>query len=233
MNVVRLDDIYQRETQNRLVLHNLDWRLQRLENVNMNMCRMMQKILDNQTSMRSSHVVRSSSLSPNELDRWKSPNLVRQNHLEIYSSQKSSTKKPGQLARRSTIHRLSSSTNKESNNLRFQPNEYISITDAIDTTNYEYRCSTPILPEPTNQRTTLNDSTMVLFEPRREDPTSFDDDDSTQPDLNEILLKQGHRISSHQLTTLTTSPNPSENYCDSDRVSLSSVEINSNLIDRE
>lgn len=233
MNVLRLDDIYQRETQNRLVLHNLDWRLQRLENVNMTMCRMMQKMFDNQTSRHSSHIVRSTSLSPNELDRWKNPNLFRQNQFEMYSSQKSSTKKTGQLSRRSTIHRLNSSTNKESNNLRFQPNEYISITDAIDTTNYEYRCSTPILPEPINQRTTFNDSTMILFEPRREDPTSFDDDDAAQQDLNEILSKQVRRMSSHQLTTLTTSPNPSENYCDSDRVSLSSVEINSNLIDRE
>jgi hypothetical protein len=42
--VLRVDDIYQRETQNRVILQNLDWRLQRLEDLNINMFDMLQKM---------------------------------------------------------------------------------------------------------------------------------------------------------------------------------------------
>ena len=129
MNVLRLDDIYQRETQNRLVLHNLDWRLQRLETVNMNMCRMMQQMFDQRSFVRSPHLVRSSSLSPKEFEPWKVPNAFREPSSELPSERKLSTRRTTQLTRRSTIHRLNSSVNKEANHLRFQPNEYISITD--------------------------------------------------------------------------------------------------------
>lgn len=47
--VLRVEDIYQRETQNRAVLQNLDWRLQRLEDLNMNMYEAVQKVLNNQS----------------------------------------------------------------------------------------------------------------------------------------------------------------------------------------
>ena len=86
MNVLRMDDIYQRETQNRLVLHNLDWRLQRLEELNMNMYQLMQKMFDNQSPqlLRSSSFCapstnddrRRSSLSPYKLHQLKGKSLL-------------------------------------------------------------------------------------------------------------------------------------------------------------
>jgi hypothetical protein len=48
--VLRIDDIYQRETHNRIVLQNLDWRLQRLEDLNMNMYDMIKRMHYNQSS---------------------------------------------------------------------------------------------------------------------------------------------------------------------------------------
>ena len=84
---------------------------------------------------------------------------------------------------------------------------------AIDTTTYEYRCSTSILEESINHRPLLDDSTMVLYETRKGDSSPFDDDESPQQ--------------------LRSFPIFSETFSDTDRISLSSIEMNSNSNDRD
>ncbi len=152
-----MDDIYQRETQNRMVLQNLDWRLQRLEDLNINMYDMMQKTIENQTLdgqdspyRRSSWLNddfhnrrrRRSSLSGYELsyDKEKSlpkstttiSNRMPMTKLRLSTPDSGSlSKTSNQSHRRSTIQRLNSSASHDSNITRIPSNEYTSITDGF------------------------------------------------------------------------------------------------------
>lgn len=159
--VLRVDDIYQRETQNRVVLQNLDWRLQRLEDLNINIYDMMQKMYYHQSyneqdlpyifHRRSSWFDddpnnhrrrRRSSLTGYELNYFKDKSISKSttmmNKRISISKPRSSTPEHSLLAktsnpaqRRSTIHRLNSSTSNDSNIVRIQSNEYTSITDGL------------------------------------------------------------------------------------------------------
>ena len=156
--VLRVDNIYQRETQNRGVLQNLDWRLQRLEDLNMNMYNMMQKLLLNQSPdiQHPPYIFhRPSSMFDDDIRnrqrRRSSVTGYESNYFNDKSIPKSTTmidrlsiskprssipdhtslsKKVARLERQSTIHRLSSLTDDVSNINQIQSNEYTSITDS-------------------------------------------------------------------------------------------------------
>jgi hypothetical protein len=149
--VLRVDDIYQRETQNRVVLQNLDWRLQRLEDLNMNMYDIMQKLLSSQSldEQNLSYMFdndirkrqrRRSSITEYELNYVKNKPLPKSttminrfSMLKPHSSitdRVSLSKKPVRLERQSTIRRLNSFPDDDSNISQIQSNEYTSITDS-------------------------------------------------------------------------------------------------------
>ncbi|CAF1143570.1 unnamed protein product [Adineta ricciae] len=231
--VLRVDDIYQRETQNRTVLQNLDWRLQRLEDINMNMCDMMQKLLlnqspdlrDNSDSFRYSSSIfedevrhrqrRGSSAIGHDLNSSKSiPKSATLTH------QLSISKKPNELERRSTIHRLSSLTDDDANITRVQSNEYTSITDAINTNHHEWRSSSPVL----NRSLTKDTCPTVLLESSREEAAALDAEEQTHNLIGEIMRKRSC-VSLHP-----DGNTPVESYYDSDRVSLLSVDMNASTM---
>lgn len=266
--VLRVDDIYQFETQNRVVLHNLDWRLQRLEDLNMNMYEMMQRFTENQSVDRN----RFSSKLPRSSSWMEQPNLMGQEQNErrrssvspydLCSSKEEPVIKPAtpvdhrlrqplnsnattsrrpvpsrnvnQFKRRSTIHRLNSSINNESNTPRMQSNEYTSITDGrvdgftdlhllfsflvIDTSTYEPRPFSPILTY-----SSFDDPSLILYESSKDETTAFEIEEQTHTYIGELIRKRGRQTSSgrpsHPLAaTLDT-------YCDSDRISLLSVDM--------
>ncbi len=164
--VLRVDDIYQREAQNRVVLQNLDWRLQRLEDLNINMFDMIQKMFYNQSfdkqdlpyifhhraswydddtynrEQQRRRRRRRSSLTGYELNYFQDKSLPKStttmsNQISMSSARSLIpdplllSKNSNQLQRRSTIHRLNSSTSNDSSITRIQSNEYTSITDGF------------------------------------------------------------------------------------------------------
>ena len=269
--VLRVDDIYQFETQNRVVLHNLDWRLQRLEDLNMNMYEMMQRFTENQSVDRnrfSSKLPRSSSwreqtnlvgreqneqperrrssVSPYDLCSSKEEPVVKiatpvdHRVRQPLNSNTTTSRRPlpsrnvNQFKRRSTIHRLNSSINNESNTPRMQSNEYTSITDGrvdcftdlhrlfsfpvIDTSTYESRPFSPILTY-----SSFDDPSLILYESSKDETTAFEIEEQTHTYIGELIRKRGRQTSScrpsHPLATTL------ESYCDSDRISLLSVDM--------
>jgi len=145
--VLRVDDIYQRETQNRLILQNLDCRLQRLEDMNTNMYGLIEKILINQSFDEQKYVRsplslfddgrllqrrRFSTLTAYDLTaRQQEFNRLSMTNLRSSASERTSTKRtPHRLRRRSTIQRLNSTNSNDINFNQIQSNEYTSITDS-------------------------------------------------------------------------------------------------------
>ncbi|CAF1499010.1 unnamed protein product [Rotaria sp. Silwood1] len=248
--VLRIDDIYQRESQNRAVLQNLDWRLQRLEDLNMNTYEMIQKMFSNQSfderdpsyvfrrrtswfdddihDRRRQQRQRRSSLTGYELNSFRDKNIsksttiimnrtpISKHGLSIHD-QIPLSKKPHQVQRRSTIHRLDSLTSNDFNINRIQSNEYTSITDVIDTTHHhEWRPSSPITIRPS----TIDNNAMVLFESTKEETAAYDAEEQTHNLIGEIIRKRVRHSSINQPY------NSIEPYCDSDRASLLSIDLN-------
>jgi hypothetical protein len=137
-----------------------------------------------------------------------------------------------QLQRRSTIQRLNSTTSNDSNNVPIQSNEYTSITDGekkriyfffnffvflvIDVAHHEWQPSSPILLRPSK----IDDNSMTLLESTKEETSGYEAEEQTHNLLGEIIRKRVRKSSLNR-------PNISaEPYCDSDRVSLLSVDIN-------
>lgn len=74
-----------------------------------------------------------------------------------------------------------------------------------------------------NRPTTVGDSSIVLFESSKEDTTettAYDAEEQTHNLIGEIIRKRSRKRSINQ-TNISTEP-----YCDSDRASLLSVDIN-------
>jgi hypothetical protein len=150
-----MDDIYQRETQNRVLLHNLDCRLQRLEELHTNMYELMKQqwmaqslsskarlspVLLRSSSCNDATMTRQQdyhqclschahrSLSNERASRLRPPSdAIAFSHIR--TRRHFSSRPPVLLKRRSTIHRLNASSNTESHACRIQSNEYTSITD--------------------------------------------------------------------------------------------------------
>ncbi|CAF3698093.1 unnamed protein product [Adineta steineri] len=241
--VLRVDDIYQRETQNRIILQNLDWRLQHLEDLNMNMYNIMERLLltrmsDEQDSSsyyfhHPSSVInnnnrqrRHSSITGYELKDFKkkiipksttmTPQLSLAKTRSPTADNISLSKQSNELKRRSTIHRLSSLTSHDSNTAHVQTNEYTSITDIINTNQSEWQPTSPILLRSSANRP----NPMTLYESAKEDIAGYDAEEQTHNLIGELIRKRGQKSSKNQLNIIT------ESYCDSDRISLYSMDIN-------
>ncbi|CAF3221967.1 unnamed protein product [Rotaria sp. Silwood2] len=245
--VLRIDDIYQRENQNRAVLQNLDWRLQRLEDLNMNTYEMIQKMYLNQSfdEQDSSYTChrrtswfdddihdrqqqqqrrrRRSSLTCYELNYFKEKHMSKSTTMLINRmpmskhEQISLSKKSNQVQRRSTFHRLDSLTSNDLNINRIQSNEYTSITDAIDTTHHHEWRSSSPIAI---RPSTIDSNSMVLFESTKEETAAYDAEEQTHNLIGEIIRKRVRHSSINQPN------NPTESYYDSDRISLLSVDLN-------
>jgi hypothetical protein len=247
--VLRVDDIYQRETQNRIVLQNLDWRLQSLENLSMNMYNMIEKMFYNQSAdeqdlpfifhRRSYDDVRHqqrrpSSLTAYELSNYKDKTLSKSTIIPNRTSMPdpiSLSKTSNKLQRRSTIHRLNSSNSNESNTTRIQSNEYTSITDGLMILGFFFLISHDILFLLVIDRTyhqwqpispIVNRPTTITDDStaKEEITAAYDAEEQTHNLIGEIIRKRARKSSGNQ-AYISTEP-----YDDSDRASLLSMDIN-------
>ena len=131
--VLRVEDVHTRETQNRVVLQNLDWRMQRLEDVNMNMYTMLEKFTSRQPRFDGSldqpqgRQKRRASLTSHDPEERSLPVSSHCRFLQPRQAPKPSH----QFKRQSTIRRLNSPTNYQTNLISIQSNEYTSITDGV------------------------------------------------------------------------------------------------------
>ncbi|CAF4628555.1 unnamed protein product [Rotaria socialis] len=250
--VLRIDDIYQRENQNRAVLQNLDWRLQRLEDLNMDTHDLIRTVLSNQSfdeynrshdlhhrgssidddihDRRQEKCRRRSSLTGYEISYFKKRNVPRSSTMIINRMPKlkvalsthdkfSPSKKSNQIQRRSTMHRLDSFASNDSNINRMQSHEYTSVTDAIDTTHHHHywRPSSPVIGRPI----THDDEPMVFVASAKGETAAYDAEEQTHNLIGEIIRKRVQKSSMNQST------NQMESFCDSDRASLLSSDLNS------
>lgn len=71
-----------------------------------------------------------------------------------------------------------------------------------------------------NRRSTIDDNAMVLFESTKEEINAYDAEEQTHNLIGEIIRKRSRKSSINQSNILI------EPYCDSDRQSLLSVDIN-------
>ena len=85
----------------------------------------------------------------------------------------------------------------------------------IDTT-YEWK---PLSPIPI-RAPTIDDNTMIIFETTKEETVGYDAEEQTHNLIGEIIRKRTRNASINQGHIST------ESYCDPDRVSLLSVDIN-------
>lgn len=247
--VLRVDDIYQRETQNRSILQHVDRRLQLLEDLNVNMYQMIEKMFvhqstDGQDALVNLHRRVSYSDDDAFLRRQRRGRQQRRRSSLFAEYQTNRTKdfssfKPrhsNQSQQRLSVHRLNSSTSSESNITRIQSNEYTSITDgllifflfsldltvlffllAIDTTQHQWQSTSPRLTCPV---VTADDSTGVFESTREGILAAYDAEEQTHHLIGEMIRRRT-RKSSINPTNLSL-----ESYCDSDRTSLLSIDIN-------
>ena len=105
------------------------------------------------------------------------------------------------------------------------PSLALSLFLVIDTSTYESRPFSPILTS-----ASFDDPSLVLFESCKDETAPFGTEEQTQTYLDELIRKRPRQTSSR----LTTHPSSLAlgSYCDSDRISLLSVDIsasNTNL----
>lgn len=213
-----------------------------LEDLNVNMYQMIEKIfayqsMDGQGGLglnihrRFSHSDddafvrrhrrRSSLFAEHQSNRLRDPPIFKSRH-SIQSQQ------------RLSVNRLNSSGSNESNNTRIQSNEYTSITDglftlifsslislssslAIDTTQHQWQSTSP---RSTCPNTTIDDP-MNMYESMREGiPTAYDAEEQTHHLIGEMIRKRTRKSS------INPANHSLESYCDSDRASLLSIDIN-------
>ena len=131
--VLRVDDVHTRETQNRVVLQNLDWRLQRLEDLNMNMYTMIEKFTSRQThdDEPQGRRKRRASLTSHDLEEQSPQASSNYRFLKPRQSHIPAPRHPHKFKRQSTIRRLNSPTKYQTNPIPIQSNEYTSITDGV------------------------------------------------------------------------------------------------------
>jgi hypothetical protein len=90
----------------------------------------------------------------------------------------------------------------------------------IDTTAHECRPPSPVLNRPLRS-SKVDDNPMILFESAKEETAAYDAEEQTHNLIGEIIRKRSRKTSLNQ-----TADVPSDSYCDSDRISLLSVDMN-------
>lgn len=248
--VLRVDDIYQRENQNRAFLQNLDWRLQRLEDLNMNTYELVRTVLSNQTIDRQDRLNRfhnqalscddelhqlqrnkrrCSSLTCYDLHSVKNTNMPRSSTTVM--DQTPSNKKILSILDQILSSRKSNLIPTRSTMHRL--NSFPSNDSSINRIqSHEYTSITDVIDtsfhhhcrssSPTNARpSAVDDDSVVSVGSGKIEISAYDAEEQTHNLIGEIIRKRVRK----------TSVNPSNPQLDplgdSDRASLMSVDLNS------